>query len=146
MNRTWDVPQIVSMRLPLSLGRDFTTYALVPTHRQLLLRSPMGDRWSDRIDLVFKGVLSLKVNLNISRLMVRKADPAQLSLIEEDSGLMLGGAADRNAYILSGDQFSGYVVAAAMFMAKDQLHATNPSPLLFDVEGTSVPEVIYKLE
>src|SRR5689334_25320641 len=118
-------------------------YALIPTHRQLLLRSPMADRWSERIDLVFKGVSSININASVSNLAIHMADRSKAESIAAGAGLSPELGNDENVYLMTGEKSSGYVIAASLWMATDQQHATNPSPLFFDVEGTAAPKKIF---
>lgn len=105
----------------------------------------MGEGWADRVDVVFKGAIAMKINISLPMLIIEAADDVQVAAIERECGLNLKGGNLGSTYTLRAGDFSGFVVSASVLMARDHLHASNPSPLLFDIEGGPAPERIYRL-
>jgi hypothetical protein len=145
VTRLWQTPNVVDQPLPLVLQRPFFVNSLVATHRQLLLRSPMGDVYEDRIDVLFKAVSAVRLSFDLDSLEIRQPTPEETSQIEAECGEALLRQHGRRAYMIGGGPVVGYVIALSAWMARDTQHGANPSQLLFDVEGTTPPERIYRI-
>jgi hypothetical protein len=130
-----ETPTIEDRALPVSFDRPFFINRFVATHKSLLLRSPMGDSFDDRIDILFKGVNALKIGSRMQTLTVRHATPAETASVAADCGSETLERGDTRIFMLDGGHSSGYVVALSMFSSRDQRHGSNPSPLLFDEYG-----------
>ncbi|MFI5496669.1 hypothetical protein [Actinoplanes sp. NPDC051859] len=145
MNSAWQSPEVTIKSLPLEFGRPFSVFAMAPTHRQLLLRSPMGNEWEDRIDVILKGVVAMKVKTQLPDLVISAANDREVADVDLDCEADLRRNESFKVYMLRAGKFRGYVVAASAWMARDRRPANDPSPLLFDIEGTPMPERIIQL-
>jgi hypothetical protein len=140
-------PTVDDLTLPLVLDRQFYVDSLVSTHKQLLLKSPMGDMYRYRIDVLFKGVAAVKLVFNLSKLELRRPSERELAgIIDECGDEMVGrGRPATRVYVISGGCTEGYVVAMGAFMVKNQEHGSNTSQLLWDVHKTPPPSTICRL-
>jgi hypothetical protein len=133
------VPTIEERGLPVTFDRPFFMNRFVSTHQSLLLRSPKGDSFSDRIDILFRGVVAMKLLSRFQTLTVRDASSEESAAVTADCGADALVGDGLRIFMLEGGVSSGYVVALSMFASRDQRHGSNPSPLLFDVDGEPVP-------
>jgi len=138
-------PKVVDAPLPFAVDRPFHVNQLVPTHRQLLLRSPMGDSFDERIDILFKGVSAMKLAFELPALEIRAPTAAEYEMITVDCGPELLERPGTRCYVISGGPSVGYVVALSAFRTADQEHAANDSRLLFDLHRTAPPETVTRL-
>jgi hypothetical protein len=140
-------PTVEDLELPLLLDRQFYVDSLVSTHRQLLLKSPMGDEYGDRVDVLFKGVSAVRLAFDLPELGMRYPTESELAGIVDECGekVVRGGRPPRRVYVISGARSDGYVVAIAAYMVKNQEHGANTSQLLWDVHKTAPPATIYRL-
>lgn len=138
-----EMPIIEDRDLPVAFNRPFLLNRFVSTHQSLLLRSPKGDLFADRVDLLFKGVVAVKLVSRLENLTVREASSEEAASVAAECGIELLAGKDLRIFILEGGPSSAYVVALSMFASRDQRHGSNPSPLLFDVEGEPVPDEVF---
>lgn len=138
-------PKIVDASLPFAMDRPFHVNQLVPTHRQLLLRSPMGDSFDERIDILFKGVSAMKLAFELPTLEIRVPTAAEYDMITADCGSELLARQGTRCYLITGGPSAGYVVALSAFQTADQEHAANESRLLFDLHRTPPPDTVTRL-
>jgi hypothetical protein len=103
---------------------------------------PKGDLFADRVDILFKGVVAVKLASKLKNLSVREANSEESAEIAADCGVEVAGRQGLRVFLLEGGPAAAYVVALSMFVSRDQRHGRNPSPLLFDVEGEPVPEEV----
>ncbi|MBO2458111.1 hypothetical protein [Actinomadura violacea] len=147
MRRIPPRPTVDNWELPLVLDRQFYVDSLVSTHKQLLLKSPMGDEYGDRVDVLFKGVRAVKLAFDLPTLKVRLPTDRELAGVIAECGeeTIGGGRPAMQAYVISGGRADGYVVAVTAFLVKNQEHGANTSQLLWDVYRTPPPSTIYRL-
>ncbi len=138
-------PTIEDRALPASFDRPFFLNRFAATHKSLLLRSPKGAAHSDRVDILLKGVAAVKLGSKLEALAIRNATPDEALVVAADFGderLVTDGL---SIFMLDGGPSSAYVVALSMFVSFDRRHGSNPSPLLFDVDGEPVTtEVLFR--
>jgi hypothetical protein len=137
------IPTIEDRALPASFGRTFFLNRFVSTHKSLLLRSPKGDLFVDRIDILFKGVVAVKLSSKLLNLSVREANSEESAEIAADCGVEAVEWQGSRVFLLEGGPAGAYVVALSMFVSRDQRHGSSSSPLLFDDEGEPVPEEVF---
>lgn len=146
MSRSPASPRIVDEPLPLVLNRPFYVNRLATTHRQLLLRSPIGDLYADNIDILFKGVTAVKMVFELSSIEIRMPTADEYEMISADCGERILGRQGTQCYMISGGPSVGYIVALSAFKTVDKEHPANDSRLLFgagyDVEP---PDVVTRL-
>jgi hypothetical protein len=146
MPKEWPTFSLRDERLPIFFDREFSVNSLVETHRQLLLRSPMGDSHQDRVDVLFKVVSAVKLSFALKALKIRAATSGELAAVESDCGVETLSLSGTRVYMIEGGHSIGYVVATAAFMIRDRHHAANPSGLLYEVNGVEPPtETVYRL-
>ena len=113
------------IEFPVALDRKFQLWSFDVSHSVLLLRS-VGDGASTRIDVMFRAVREMRVRKVVEGLaldIVRDGDPR---LVE------FGVAPDpyRHVFAVSSPGFPyGYVIAASVFTAEDDLSYGDPSAL-----------------
>ena len=146
MPKEWPTLTVRDEQLPIFFDREFSVNALVATHRQLLLRSPMGDSHQDRVDVLFKVVNAVKLSFALKALTIRVATSEELAAVENDCGVETLSLSGTRVYMIEGGHSAGYVVASAAFMIRDRHHAANPSGLLYEINGVEPPtETVYQL-
>jgi hypothetical protein len=118
---------------------------MITTHRQLLLRSPMSDQHEDRIDVLFKAVVAIRLNVDLAALEIREATPEEFVQIEADCGPELLSRSGNYPFMVAGGPSVGYVVAGSAWLLRDREPAANPSGLLFDLDDTTPPARIVQL-
>ncbi|TCM48849.1 hypothetical protein [Kribbella sp. VKM Ac-2568] len=138
-----EMPTIEDRALPAVFDRPFFLNQFVSTHQSLLLRSPKGDLFADRVDVLFKGVVAVKLVSKLQNLTVREASSEEAASVAADCGAEVLGGNGLRIFMLDGGPSSAYVVALSMFASRDQRHGSNPSPLLFDVDGEPVPDEVF---
>jgi hypothetical protein len=87
--------------------RHFQIWRYEVGHAQLLLRSVKGDHHASRIDVLFKDVKAIDLPTRFAGLQIER---------------------DGDQYAVSGAGWSGHVIAAACFQAKDTDEYYSPSP------------------
>jgi len=108
-----------------NFDRRFQIWRYTVSHAQLLFRSTKSELLSTRIDVLFKGVISIKLPTLFDGLRVQELGDAT----DGDPTVMLGAwdPLNRRFYEVSGNSYRGYVVAAAVFWAEDDGEYYSPS-------------------
>ena len=108
--------------------RRFELWRYTVSHSQLLLRSNKTNELSTRVEILFKGVDAVNLCSLLNGISI---GPCPAGSPEH----ALVGNVDlryRGLYRVSTNGFNGYVVAAAIFVAEDDLDYNGPSTLLTD--------------
>ena len=98
--------------------RRFELWSYVVSHGQLLVRSNKSNEWSTRIDILFKDVVVMEIPTLFDEILVRRSSQEEARSLQD----RLGGVPTerRKLFIVQGLNFSGYVVAGAVFWHEDQ--------------------------
>jgi hypothetical protein len=102
----------------IEFQRRFHIELYVASHRQLLLRSRRSDTDATRVEVLFKDVTMLKMPTSFTGLVITEASKDEAA--ELDPLLDSKVTKYRKVFIIRGDGFSGYVVAAAVFWHEDE--------------------------
>lgn len=98
--------------------RPFQLWQHVVSHGMLLLRSPKGDRFSTRFDIVFANVQATCMRTSFPDLEVQQCAAAQAAEIRKRFGFP--EADDGNVFVLKAEGIpDGYVIAGAMDWHED---------------------------
>jgi hypothetical protein len=93
-------------------------------HGQLLLRRPKSDHHPRRIDILFKAVSEVHLASSFDNLRV-----LEVSLDDIPARMTRDGASSlRRAFKLVADNATGFVIAATVVHAEDDLEYHDPSP------------------
>ena len=118
------------MKVFASLKRPFQLWQHVVSHGMLLLRSPKGDGFATRVDLVFTNVHATCMRTSFPDLEVKLCEAAEAAEIRARFGLQ--EAPDLNVFVLKAVGIpDGYVVASAMDWHEDAKEFSDRSH--FDV-------------
>ena len=98
--------------------RRFELWSYVVSHEQLLVRSNKSNEWSTRIDILFKDVIVMEIQTLFDEILVRRSSKEEARSLQD----RLGGVPTerRKLFIVQSSNFSGYVVAGAVFWHEDQ--------------------------
>lgn len=138
------------MALPVTFDRPFILDCIAATHMQVLLSSDYpysgSDRVGARIEVLFKAVYAAKLNSSLESLTIRVPTDRERSEIELKCGRDIFVKRKVLAYVVESGEFRGYVVALAAYLAViDPAEEPQPVSLLYDIEFTNEPRVVYRL-
>ncbi len=126
------------------ITRKFQIWRYTVSHGQLLIRSTKSDSVSTRVDVLFKGVLSINLPTLFNGLTVEELRSAEAG----DPKISLGAWNPLNmqVYEVSGSNYRGYVVAAAVFWAEDSGEYYSPSQFeaSLDLHATDEPPPVIR--
>ena len=102
----------------ISFQRTFEVWLYSVSHGQLLLRSNRSEKFSTRIDVLFKDVAAMALPTVFDGLSVAEAATNEL----HDLNIQLGALPiqNRKIFTIRGANFRGYVVAGAVFWHEDE--------------------------
>lgn len=115
--------------------RPFQVWMFAVGHRELLLRSTKSEKFSTRVDILFKGVEGMLIHPQIDSLVIERA-PAEEG---KQFGEMLGLSKPTDIYVLSREPLL-VVAASVAFWHEDEGEYFDPCH--FDVvapPGLAVP-------
>jgi|ERR1700722_9943333 len=102
----------------INLQRRFQIWAYSVGHSLLLLRSNKSSEFSTRVEILFSGVAALKLPTTFEGLSI-----IEVSGQDETAGLDLelgyGSLTAKRVFVLRGSNFTGHVVASALFSHED---------------------------
>ena len=118
------------MRTSPKLKRPFQLWQHVVSHGMLMLRSPKGDQFSTRVDVVFTNVQATCMRTSFPELEINQCVSAEAAEIRKRFGLQ--EAQDLNVFVLKAVGMpDGYVVAGAVDWHEDTKEFSDRSH--FDV-------------
>ena len=109
----------------LSFSRRFQMWAYAVGHSQILLRSPKSADSPTRIDVLFKNVAFICLPTMCDGLAVSEATMEEETKLR--SQLSLPRQVGRKLFVVSGADFTGYVVAGAVASYEDEREYDAPS-------------------
>lgn len=111
--------------VPFTSNRKFQIVSYRCSHSRLLLRSGKTPHTPTRIDILFQDVRALELRTYFSDLSVEEADPSRMTdLAARFQGVMEDG---HKVYLLRSGDWTGYVVAGALFWHEDDGEFGQPS-------------------
>lgn len=106
------------MKVCVNLKRPFQLWQHVVSHGMLLLRSPKGDQFATRVDIVFTNVQATCMRTSFPDLEVKQCEAGEAAQIRTRFGLQ--EARDLDVFVLKAAGMpDGYVVASAMDWHED---------------------------
>ncbi len=112
----------------LSYQRQFQVWEYTVSHRQLLLRSVQGKVHPTQVDVLFKSVTGMNLPATFQGLQVHSADLKEAAEMRLSKGSL--GQLSRKFYKLTGDGWSGGILAGLMAWVEDQSDYHEPSKLM----------------
>lgn len=122
--------------------RRFSVWAYTVSHSQLLLRASRPSGSSDvstQIDLLFKSVDAVKLQMDYAGLMVRCATGEEQERITQENGL---GAGVAQVFVIESGSTLGHVVSGAVGWREDEQVYYDPSTLAFFPPGTDPTRIL----
>ena len=123
------IPSDLETLTEFSSSRVFQFWRYVVSHRQLLLRSNQTPELPTRLELLFKNVSAMKVPTHLNAVTIHQLPDDREASGTEPVDIEPG----QRIFSVTGNNYSGYVVAGALFAHEDQEDYAAPSALL--VEG-----------
>ena len=102
----------------IGFHRKFQVWLYSVSHGQLLLRSNRSEEFSTRIDILFKDVAAMALPTLFDGVSV--AETAKDAAHELNIQLGAWSIQNRKVFAIWGANFSGYVVAGAVFWHEDE--------------------------
>ena len=109
----------------VSFQRKFQVWLYSVSHGQLLLRSNRSEKFSTRIDILFKDVAAIGLPTVFDGLSVAEASAEEARNLNIQRGALPLG--NRRVFAIVGVNFAGYVVAGAVFWHEDEGHHFDES-------------------
>jgi hypothetical protein len=103
----------------------FQWWAYTVSHGQLLLRRTKQPEHPSRVDVLFKDVAAVSLPTCFDDLSISDGDPRGLR--EIPGGLGAWAPDGRRLFIARGTNWSGFVVAGAVFFHEDDKEYSDPS-------------------
>jgi hypothetical protein len=109
----------------ISFQRRFEVWLYIVSHGQLLLRSNRSEKFSTRIDVLFKDVAAMALPTAFDELSIAEVSTD----VARDLNVQLGvwRLERRKVFAIRGANFRGYVVAGAVFWHEDEGTHSDPS-------------------
>jgi hypothetical protein len=114
--------------------RQFQLWAYAVGMRRLLLRSNQTESNPTRIDVLFQGVRAINLPTSVNGLRISEAREEEQRRISGQTGLLADD--DNRFYVVSGQSFSGYVIASLCVEIEDDGSYDDPSELWPDTESS----------
>jgi hypothetical protein len=95
--------------------RTFRLWWATVSHGQLILRSVKNDAYDTRIDLLFKPVEALKLNVSLQGIVVRESIASEATAARVEVGL----PHEQRVLIIESGALTGYVAANAFAFHED---------------------------
>ncbi|HEX7285586.1 MAG TPA: hypothetical protein VF532_05355 [Candidatus Angelobacter sp.] len=116
---------------PIPFNRQFQIMTYRCSHSQLLLRSGKTAQRPTRIDVLFKDVRAFELRTYLRDLTLEEINPAQLTgHAAQVQQVMEEG---HKVYLLKADDWTGYIVAGALFWHEDEGEFGQPSVYMPEV-------------
>ena len=115
----------------LDSPRQFQIWSYTVGHGQLLLRSTKTTDFSTRIDVLFKDVGAIHLPMTLDGLALTEATEDEK--VELRPQIASPRLRDRKVFVVSGSNFTGYVVAGMVAWHEDDLEYYDPSYFSFSL-------------
>jgi hypothetical protein len=109
----------------ITFSRRFQLWRYSPTHSQLLVRSNNWNVFSTRIDVLFKNVAAVELAASLEDMSIIEASPDEAFELKSRLGRLIG--LGQKLFLIRCSNFSGYVVAGAVFWHEDEGEVSDDS-------------------
>src|SRR6185437_7927724 len=112
-------------------ARKFQVMTYRCSHSELLLRSGKTADTPTRVDVLFKDVRALELRIYLSELFIEEIDPSQLG--PHSTKPIEAVEQGHRAYLIKSGDWSGHIIAGAVFWHEDDGEFGAPSSFMPEV-------------